>query len=259
MSDIILSAKGITKKFGGLIAVNDMNIDIKRGTRHALIGPNGSGKTTMVNVITGFYIPEQGSLSFNGNDITKTKPFDRTKMGLGRTFQNIRLSDDMSVRENIALGSHCRTGYNIFDVLRNSKRYKAEEREIKERTEFWAEQLKITNLLDLRVSSVPYGEQKIIEIARALMMKPEILLLDEPAAGMNNAEVLRLGEILRSITEQNITIFLIEHNMSFISDIADKVTVMQEGRKIAEGDFKTVSEDPAVIESYLGKGVKRHA
>lgn len=196
---------------------------------------------------------------FHETDIGGIKPFERTQMGLGRTFQNIRLCDDMSVRENIALGGHCHVQYRLGDAIFRTRRCKREEKEIRERTNFWAEQLGITEQLELKVSSVPYGDRKIIEIARALMTMPELLLLDEPAAGMNNAEVDKLGEILRNILNRGITFFLIEHNMSFVANIADKVTVMQEGRKIAEGDFQSISQDPVVIESYLGRGVKRHA
>lgn len=257
--NILFKAENVTKRFGGLTAVKNMNIDIEKGKRHALIGPNGSGKTTMINVITGYYLPEEGHLKYKDEDITTLEPFDRTKVGISRTFQNIRLFEDLSVRENIAMGAHCHKQYNFIDTIFRNRRFKKGEKVIQDLTEEISERLQIADLLNMRISSIPYGQRKIIEIARALTAGPELIFLDEPAAGMNNAEVLILDEILREITNMNITILLVEHNMDFIKGIADYVTVMQEGQKIAEGSFETISQDSKVIESYLGKGVKRYA
>lgn len=257
--DILFKAESITKKFGGLTAVKDMDLEIEKGKRHALIGPNGSGKTTMINVITGYYTPDSGNLMYKGEDISALEPFNRTKAGISRTFQNIRLFEDLSVRENIALGVHCNKQYNFLDTMFKNKRFIEGEKAIQDLTEEISARLQIADLLDMRISSIPYGQRKIIEIARALTTNPEIVFLDEPAAGMNNAEVIILDGILRDITKMDITILLVEHNMDFIKGIADCVTVMQEGQKIAEGCFDDISQDLKVIESYLGRGVKKHA
>jgi branched-chain amino acid transport system ATP-binding protein len=255
----ILVAKKLTKRFGGLTAVDRIDLNIFEGKRHAIIGPNGSGKTTLINIFTGFYIPEEGTVEFNGIDITRMTAYDRAKIGIARTFQNIRLHADMSVKENIALGMHCRSSYNFMEAILHAGRYKKEEANINEKIEQISEQLNIADLLNQNVSKIPYGQCRIIEIARALAMQPKLLLLDEPAAGMNNMETIMLAEIIRNITKMNVTILLIEHNMDFIRDIADNVMVMETGAKIAEGLFSEISKAPIVIEAYLGKGTVKHA
>lgn len=256
---IILKTQNITKKFSGLVAVNKMNVEINDGERHAIIGPNGSGKTTFINVITGFYTPEEGQVIFDGQDITLDKSYDRTKKGISRTFQNIRLFDDMSIEENIALGMHVNSDYNLLETILHVGRYKKQEKEIFDYVHKVSEDLKIKDILKQNVSELPYGKRRIVEIARGLVAKPKIILLDEPAAGMNNKEVLELADIIRYISDSKITVILIEHNMDFVKDISNTVTVMESGAKIAEGDFDTVSSNPQVIEAYLGKGVKRNA
>lgn len=257
--NVILKTTQLTKEFGGLVAVDHIDLSVERGSRHSIIGPNGSGKTTLINNITGFYIPEQGSITFDGVDITHMETHKRTALGMARTFQNIRLHEDMSVKENIALGMHCRSSYNFAEAILHVGRYKSQEKEIMEYVEEIAGRLKLTDVLNSKVSGLPYGKRRIIEIARALCAKPELLFLDEPAAGMNTVETIELANIIRSISDMDITVVLIEHNMDFIRDISHMVTVMDSGKKIAEGDFDTVSSDPLVIEAYLGKGVKKRA
>lgn len=254
----LLVAEGITKRFTGLTAVNRMDLTVYEGERHAIIGPNGSGKTTFINVITGFYYPEEGRIIFDGAEITAMKAHVRTRNGIARTFQNIRLFDDMSVYENIALGMHVNSSYNFIESMIRAGRFRKQEKAIREVVEEVAETLRITGLLRQSISNLPYGKRKIVEIARALAAKPKLILLDEPAAGMNDMEVIELASIIRHISDLKITVLLVEHNMDFIKDISNTVSVMDSGLKIAEGCFKEISSDPRVIEAYLGKGVKKN-
>ena len=256
---ISLRTKSISKRFGGLVAVNKVSLDVEEGKRYAIIGPNGSGKTTFINLLTGFYTPSEGSVDFGGLDITRLKPFQRTHMGMARTFQNIRLFMDMNVWENIALGRHCKTRANVFESALRIGRERTERRETKERIDRIAEFLGIQDILGLNVANLPYGRQRIVEIGRAMASDPQLIMLDEPAAGMNAIEVQQLVKIVRNLTELNITVLLIEHNMGFIKDIADHVTVMESGGVIASGAFDEVKDNPAVIEAYLGKKGAQHA
>lgn len=254
-----IRTSSISKRFGGLVAVNKVSLAVELGKRYAIIGPNGSGKTTFINLLTGFYTPSEGGIDFDGVDITHLKPYQRTRMGMARTFQNIRLFTDMNVWENIALGRHCRTGANIFESALGLGRERRERAETKEKIEKIAEFLGIQDIMRLGVASLPYGRQRIVEIGRALASEPRLIMLDEPAAGMNAQEVQTLAGIVRSISDLDITVLLIEHNMGFIKDIAHHVTVMESGGVIASGSFDEIKNDPAVIEAYLGKRGGQHA
>lgn len=255
----ILETKQLTKTFGGLVAVNQMDLCVQEGARHAIIGPNGSGKTTLVNLITGYYTCNGGTLSFQGKDITGVAADQRTSFGMTRTFQNIRLLDELSVYDNIALGLYSATDYNFLDAMLHTKKFRTQEKMVSQKVSEVAEELKISNLLRQGILKLPYGQRRLVEIARALISNPKLILLDEPAAGMNTLETVELGNIINRISAKGITIVLIEHNMDFIKDISSVVTVMESGMKIAEGDYATISKDAAVVEAYLGKGSAKYA
>lgn len=254
VDDIILEVKGVTKRFGGLTAVNKVDLTITKGKRHVIIGPNGSGKTTFINVLTGYYRPEEGSIKLFGDEITGLRPHRITEKGLARTFQNIRLFNGMTVWENIALGMHCRTKAGIWESIFRKGREPAERKVIEKKVNDISSFLGIEELLYQNVRSLPYGKQRVVEIGRGIAANPQILLLDEPAAGMNTKEVDELSETIKRISSLGITVLLIEHNMDFVKDIAHKVIVLDTGKKIAEGTFDEIHKNPQVIEAYLGKG-----
>jgi branched-chain amino acid transport system ATP-binding protein len=254
VDDMILEVKGVTKRFGGLTAVNNVDLTVTKGKRHVIIGPNGSGKTTFINVLTGYYRPEEGSIKLFGEEITGLQQHMITEKGLARTFQNIRLFSGMTVWENIALGMHCRTKSGFWESVFRAGREPAERKAIDEKVKEISSFLGIEKLLNQNVMSLPYGKQRVVEIGRGIATNPQILFLDEPAAGMNTNEVGELAETIKRIGDLGITVILIEHNMDFVKDIAHKVIVLDSGKKIAEGSFDEIHSNPQVIEAYLGKG-----
>jgi len=252
----ILRIKHISKWFGGLEALHEVDLTVQKGQIFALIGPNGSGKTTLLNLINGIYTPSNGEIEFQGEPIRGLATHDITRKGIGRSFQTIRLFPEMSVKENVMVGHHCRTRANVFSVVFRTDSMKKEEKGIEEKS---LEELRFLGLAEQAsnmAKNLPYGDQRLLELARALATNPILLLLDEPAAGMNEAETSVLMEYIGKIQDRGITILLVEHDMNLVMAISDQIAVLNFGKKIAEGDKKTIQNNEEVIEAYLGKGMK---
>jgi branched-chain amino acid transport system ATP-binding protein len=253
----LLEIDGVTKRFAGLTAVDQCSFKVEQGAIHALIGPNGAGKTTMFNMIGGALHPTSGRIVFDGQDLVGKPPFARNRLGIARTFQLISLFNEMSVIENVMSGSYCRTRAGLFSSLAQLPSARREQRQTEEKAR---EILRFVRL-DASVGdgstlarSLSYGEQRILEIARALASDPKLLLLDEPAAGMNPTEKVRLSEMIRQVRAKGVTVLIVEHDMRLIMDVADTITVLDHGIRIVEGPPEKVRNDPRVIEAYIGKG-----
>ena len=253
MENTILEIKHLCKSFGGVKAIDDFSITLEEGKIHGLIGPNGAGKTTIFNNITGIYKPTSGNIHFLGKDIANKKSYEVAQLGIGRTFQNIRLFSNLSVLDNVIIASNMEAKYNIFSAITRLGNYKKIEVSIKNKA---MDLLDIFGLVDLcksKAGSLPYGHQRKLEIARAMALNPKLLLLDEPAAGMNSEESEELVKFIRSIKDRfNLTILMIEHHMDVVAGLSDRVTVLNFGKTLIEGTAEEIKKDTRVIDAYLG-------
>jgi branched-chain amino acid transport system ATP-binding protein len=254
MAELILES--VSKRFGGLLAVNQLDLKVPEGKILSLIGPNGAGKTTVFNMITGVYPPTEGDITYKGNRLNNLRSNRIIAQGIARTFQNIRLFKSMTVLENVQVGMHCRTNCGPVRALLKTRHEKREEKEITEKSQEILDFIGLIGHQNDYASNLAYGEQRRLEIARALATQPELLLLDEPAAGMNPKETAELMNFILKLRATGLTIFLVEHDMRLVMGISEIVVVLDYGQKIAEGTPKEIQENETVIEAYLGTGAK---
>jgi branched-chain amino acid transport system ATP-binding protein len=255
MTMALLEARRVVKRFGGLMAVNEVDFTIEPGSMVSIIGPNGAGKTTFFNCITGIYKPEGGTIQFDGHSLVGKRPDQITALGIARTFQNIRLFANMTVLENVLVGMHSHMHAHLWDILSHTRNFSQEEQAAHKKALELLEYVGLKGTGDELAKNLPYGQQRRVEIARALAARPKLLLLDEPTAGMNPQESSEAVTLFRRLRDElGITVLLIEHQMRVVMGISERITVLDYGARIAEGTPKEISHNPQVIEAYLGRG-----
>jgi branched-chain amino acid transport system ATP-binding protein len=249
----LLIIENVSKSFGGLDALKDVNFAVHQGQIKALIGPNGAGKTTLFNLVSGSYQPSAGRVVFSGVDVSGKAPHRICRLGLGRTFQHSLVFDDMTVLENVTVGRHCRSKAGVLSAALSLSRHRSEEREAFKVSRESLRRVALDHKAGELAGNLPMGERHLLEIARALATEPKLLLLDEPAAGLNEEETARLAETVRRIRSEGVTVLLVEHDMGFVMEISDEVVVLDYGRKIAEGSPLMIMDNDEVIKAYLGE------
>jgi branched-chain amino acid transport system ATP-binding protein len=250
----LLTVDGLTKTFGGVRAVADVSFAVEKGTIHSVIGPNGAGKTTLFNLVTGVYTPTSGKVALDGKDLTALSTSARAGLGMQRTFQNLQIFFNMSAIENVMAGRHLHLGTGLFASLLGLPKIRRETEQAREKAAELMRQVGLEKWLDAEADAMPYGALKRLEIARALAAEPKLLLLDEPAAGLNPKETAEIDELIREIARSGITVVLVEHDMKLVMNVSDRILVLDYGRKLAEGTADEVRRNPDVIKAYLGEG-----
>ena len=253
MAETILTAKGVRKEFGGIVALNNVDFEVRRGSITAIIGPNGAGKSTLINVMTGVTAPTAGAIALSGATISGLKSHEVAHLGIARTFQTAQIFGTMTVLENIMLGRHVKTGCGMLASALLLGRMRREEEAIRDTSLLYLHMVGLSGIANQSAASVPIGMQRLLEIGRALAAEPTVLLLDEPAAGLNTQETRALGELIRKIRDTGVTVIIVEHDMELVMDIADEILVLNFGMRLAWGTPEEIQANPEVVEVYLGK------
>lgn len=250
----MLEVRGITQQFGGVTALSDVSFAVRQGEVTGIIGPNGAGKTTLFNVVTGLYTPTAGTVLLDGRNVTRLPPEKLARRGMVRTFQNIELFAKMTVLENVMVGLHTKSTSGLLSCSLRMPWQRAEERRLRQGALQWLEFAGIAELAGTEAGGLPFGKGRLLEIARAMALEPRLILMDEPAAGLNSRETLELARLIKRIQETGITVALVEHDMELVMDICDAIVVLNLGSKLAEGSPREIQENPEVIAAYLGEG-----